>query len=95
MITPETVKQFQQAVGTACWNMSYQEFCHKLGRATPDDWTAKKWREFQEFEQTLRAFDPVTLAKLLAPAPPKINAAAVDPTSGESWTAEEILRREG
>ena len=27
---PKTIKQFQKAVGTAHWNLSYADFCHRL-----------------------------------------------------------------
>lgn len=96
-MTPETVKQFQEAVSMASWNLNYTEFCHHLGRKEPDWWTAKMWGEFKALEQTLRAFDSTTLAKLITtPIPhPENCQTGLDPASGKSWTAEEILRREG
>lgn len=65
-MTAETVKQFQEAVSIASWNMNYADFCRKLNRE-PDSWTDTKWQALRALNCDLTAFDPNTLAKLLSP----------------------------
>ena len=78
---PRTIKQLQEAIGNAVWNLNYFDFCRRLGKA-PDSWTEDKWAAFKALASSLHEFDPGTLAKIIAPMP-------------SAWTAEEILRQEG
>ena len=77
----QQIKSFQEAVGTAHWNLSYADFCRWLGKA-PDQWTETKWQQFQQLWEAVTGFDHGTLAKIVTPEP-------------STWTAEEILRQEG
>ena len=94
MLTPETIREFQEAVGGFCWQTDYATFCRKLGRE-PDLWTQTKWQSLQTMTHGLGAFDAATLARLLTPEEPPVALAALEAAGKEPWTAEEILRREG
>ena len=78
----QQIKSFQEAVGTAHWNLNYADFCRRLGRSEEDGWSEKMWQMFQQLWETTAAFDCVTLTKIITPEP-------------SAWTAEEILRNEG
>lgn len=76
-----TIQRLSEAVATFCWNTDYLTFCSKAG-FHDDTYTRFKWRQLQQLNHALAAFDPQTLAKILAPEP-------------TTWTPEEILAREG
>ncbi len=62
----EQIKAFQDAVGNASWNLSYDNFLERLNK--PDTaWASDKWQLFQRLSSCLSAFDPETLSRLLEP----------------------------
>lgn len=64
-MTKDQVREFQQAIGKASWNMDLWTFATALGSDADHDYTKKKFREFQELNKSLSRFDSDTLARIL------------------------------
>lgn len=62
---PETIKQFQQAIGKAAWKLDLWRFAEALGSNADHDYMRRKFGELQALNKALAAFDPGTLAKIV------------------------------
>lgn len=63
-MTIEEVKQFQEAVGTAAWNLNLDRFAEKLGHDPEHSYTRGKFLEFQKMAKIVGAFDAETLVRI-------------------------------
>lgn len=59
------IKQLQQAIGKAAWNMDLWRFAEVVGYEASHDWTKDKFRQLQTLNKSLAAFDAETLAKIV------------------------------
>jgi hypothetical protein len=59
------IKQLQQAISKASWNLDLWKFAEAVGSEPDHDWTKTKFRQFQELAKAFGAFDPATLAKIV------------------------------
>jgi hypothetical protein len=59
------IKQLQQAVSRASWNLDLWKFAEAVGSEPDHDWTKEKFRQFQALSKAFSTFDPATLAKII------------------------------
>jgi hypothetical protein len=59
------IKQLQESVGKAYWNMNLDQFADALSMDAEHGYTQDKFRGFQNFAKALSRFDAETLTKIL------------------------------
>jgi len=67
-MTPEQIKEFQQAIGTASWKLNLDRFAAAIGHNSEYDYTREKFLQFQQAAKALAQFDADTLAKIITAA---------------------------
>lgn len=65
------IKQLQQAIGKASWNLDLWKFADAIGSNADHDYVKDKFREFQMLSKSLGRFDAETLAKIVNAAQPE------------------------
>jgi 5-methylthioribose kinase len=65
MITKESIKEFQQGVGTAAWVLDHDRFCAATGFES-SDYSLQKFKELQQLAAFAGAFTPDVLEKIIS-----------------------------
>lgn len=64
-MTPEQIKEFQQAIGTAAWNLNLDRFAAAIDEDPERDYARQKFRDFSNLSKFISQFTPETLEKIL------------------------------
>jgi hypothetical protein len=67
------IKEFQERIGSAAWNLDFFQFCQRAGFDPKHDHAKEKWTAFRALSSNLSKFDAATLEKIITePAPPVV-----------------------
>lgn len=65
MFTDEQIRDLQQALGKAYWNMNLDRFAEAIGSDPEHGYTQDRFRDFTTFVKALGRFTPHVLAKII------------------------------
>jgi len=65
-LTTEQIKELQQAIGTAAWNLNLDRFAEATGQNPEHDYTREKFKTLSALSKNISQFEPETLQKILA-----------------------------
>jgi hypothetical protein len=59
------IKEFQERVSSAAWNLDFFQFCQRAGFDPEQDYAKKKWMAIRALSSNLAKFDAATLEKII------------------------------